>query len=222
MIAPRDELARRIDAALEEVESRGPIKSCRMSSSRVHSSFTGAPDRLRDRTRTRRCSRCRGVARNRRRIRSMCMMISRRLSPSVFIVELRAAFGFWRRRPDFELAVLEPTPSSSAARAARARGTGRGTAPSAIFAAPRSPHRRRRRCAAHRAGACFDSSAASREPALLSEAVGALVPRDLELLRAVCACHHVSATIATPRSSPPRSVPPSTTNACLTPGIALI
>ena len=40
--------------------------------------------------------------------------------------------------------------------------------------------------------------------------------------RAVFACHQLSATIATPASGREVSVVPSTTNACRTPGIALI
>src|SRR5713226_2792856 len=38
----------------------------------------------------------------------------------------------------------------------------------------------------------------------------------------VAAFHQLSATIATPQSKPVRSLPPSTTNACRTPGMALI
>ena len=39
--------------------------------------------------------------------------------------------------------------------------------------------------------------------------------------RALCACHQLSATIATPGMSPRVSVVPATTNACLTPGSVL-
>jgi hypothetical protein len=44
----------------------------------------------------------------------------------------------------------------------------------------------------------------------------------LSFARAVFAAHHVSATIATPPNRPASCVPPSTTNACLTPGSFLI
>ena len=57
---------------------------------------------------------------------------------------------------------------------------------------------------------------------MLCAAVGPSFHVTCSFSRAVFACHQLSATIATPPSSPSRSVPPSTTNAWRTPGMALI
>ena len=61
-----------------------------------------------------------------------------------------------------------------------------------------------------------------REAALLWDAVAPSSHFTFSFVRAVCACHQLSATIATPGCSPSSSVVPSTMNACRTPGMALI
>ena len=67
-----------------------------------------------------------------------------------------------------------------------------------------APRRRRRPCAATNAGVCFDSSAAAgRESGAALRRVGPSSHVTFSFLRAVCACHQLSATIATPAEQPP-------------------
>jgi hypothetical protein len=73
------------------------------------------------------------------------------------------------------------------------------------------------------AGVCFDNPCARvKNPLLLCCAVVPSSHLTCNLSRAVFACQQLSATTATPQCSPRRSVVPSTTRTCFTPGIALI
>ena len=57
------------------------------------------------------------------------------------------------------------------------------------------------------AGVCFESSSAWRwKPSLLCCAVGPSSQVTFSFWRAICACHQLSATMATPRSRPVKSV----------------
>ena len=66
------------------------------------------------------------------------------------------------------------------------------------------------------------SSARAWKPSLVCDDVGCDAQVTFSLVRADCACHQLSATIATPGTSAVRFVPPSSTKACFTPGSALI
>src|SRR5262245_56663943 len=66
------------------------------------------------------------------------------------------------------------------------------------------------------------SSALAWKPSLPSEDVGCAAHVTFSCCRADWASHQLSATIATPLTSSCRLVPPSTTNACFTPGSFLI
>ena len=73
------------------------------------------------------------------------------------------------------------------------------------------------------AGFCFESSCARcAKPRCSAARSGLRSTSTCSLPRAVCACHQLSATIATPGIRPRVSVVPSTTNAWRTPGSALI
>ena len=96
-------------------------------------------------------------------------------------------------------------------------------APSTTFEAPASAASGSPSRATVKPGFSFDSSSARfANPALLCDAVAPSFHFTTSFLRALSACHQLSATIATPPSRLVRSDPPSTTNACFTPGCALI
>ena len=137
--------------------------------------------------------------------------------------ELAPVLRRLRRRPDLHLAVAVVRRAvlrlERRVRDERIRVRGLDDLRRAL----RAPDRRCRRRAAGTPASAWTAPAPAAQSLRCSAARSALRSTSPAAGGArVCACHQLSATIATPGISPRVSVVPSTTNACRTPGSALI
>ena len=177
-----------------------------MSSSRVQSSLTGTPGPSSRCAPPRPCSRCQAPAEAAAHPRQVDGDVA--LGDAERLRDQPApALRRLRRRPDLELAVLEVR-----RRVLRLERRVRDERIEVrrlddLRAPTRARHRRRRPCGVERCGGCFDSVAGfAAKPCAALRRGRAFVPLHLQLSRAVCASHQLSATIATPGIRPCRSV----------------